>query len=189
MIAFGTGVGEASLAFISIFAFDAFSVSSSISSYMLLPVVIVMTFASPSAGRLLDKKGPKMVIMFGVLFTALGMGLLAFFGTNLTMFFITTILVAIGLGFSLGAPLRYAIVNEAPDTDRAVAQGSLALYTGIGQMVTGSLAGAIVFSLGGGVAGYSAVYLVIMVISVFLVVISLGLKDFKVEPRSMQKKE
>jgi EmrB/QacA subfamily drug resistance transporter len=185
LIAFGTGLAEGSLGFIPIFAVYAFTVTSSVSSYMLLPIVIVMTFAAPTSGRLLDKKGPRMVIMFGVVFTAIGMTTLALMGaSNLPWFYITTVLVGIGLGFSLGAPLRYAIVNEAPVADRAIAQGSLGLFTGLGEMIVGPLAGSIVFSLGSGVAGYGAVYAVIAVLSIALAVICLWFKDFKIEPRT-----
>ena len=86
----------------------------------------------------------------------------------------------------MGAPIRYIMLNETSAADRAAAQGVTTLFTSIGQLLSGVLVGAVAASQGGGVAGYSAAFLVIAAVSLVLTLLSLRLKSRTAERATMQ---
>ncbi len=176
LLAVGAGLGEASVVFVPALVVAAFGVTSSAASFMLLPAVLAMAVGSPSAGRMLDRIGSRWVMMVGNAFVALGMFVVAFLGTHLPFFYFSAIFVGLGLGILLGAPLRYIMLNEAPASERASAQGILTLNTSVGQMIGGAMVGAIAASFGG-VSGFAAAFLVVGVIATLLTVLAFGLKS------------
>jgi EmrB/QacA subfamily drug resistance transporter len=180
-IAAGAGLGEASIVFIPSFIIAAFGSRPEEASLMLLPAVLAMGFASPLAGRMLDRWGSKVVLLLGSAGVAAGMFVVGDFGTNIIFFYFAALLVGFGLGMLLGAPLRYVMLNEAPLSERASAQGILTLNTSIGQLVSGALVGAIAASLGGGVAGYETAFLAVGVVMLLMTVLTFRLKSRREE--------
>ncbi len=180
-IALGAGVSEAAVVFIPPMLVSIFGVTSSQASFMLLPIVLAMAIGAPLAGRLLDKIGSKVVLIAGSVILSLGMFGLAFESNILLSFYISASLLGIGMGFLLGAPLRYIMLNESKRSERAAGQGSVALFTGIGQLFGGALVGAIASSEGGGTAGFQYAYMLVGLLIASLVIFSLGLKSRKEE--------
>jgi MFS family permease len=181
VLAMGAGVGEASVVFVPSLVVAAFGVKSSDASFMLLPAVLAMAVGAPSAGRMLDRVGSRWVMMVGNALVALGMFTIATLATNIIFFYVSAVFVGLGLGILLGAPLRYIMLNEAPASERASAQGILTLNTSVGQMLGGAMVGAMAASFGGGVDGFSRAFLVVGIIAVVLTVVSFGLKSQPVE--------
>lgn len=177
LVAFGAGLGEASIVFVPALVVLAFGVSSSTASFMLLPAVLAMAVGSPLAGRGLDSVGSRIVVMFGAALASAGMFVVGLLGTQMVFFYVAAGLAGVGLGVLLGAPLRYILLNEAPAGERASAQGLVALFTSVGQLVGGALVGAIAHSLAGGVAGYTFAFLVVGAILLVLTVLAAGLKN------------
>ena len=182
----GAGLGESGLVFIPTLAIAAFGMSSSTSSFMLMPVVLAMAVGSPLAGRYLDKVGSKAVITVGTTVLAVGMLLLSRSAASLPLFILSGALIGLGLSALLGAPMRYIVLNEAPAEDRGSAQGVLTVFTGVGQLISGALIGAAAASAGGGVEGYSSAYLIIALVSVVLIGLSFGLKGRAAEQATVQ---
>jgi len=182
----GAGLGEAGLVFIPALAVAAFGVSHSTSSFMVMPVVLAMAVGSPLVGQLLDKLGSKVVVLAGAALLAIGMVLLSLFSTNLVLFLVAGVVAGLGLSALLGAPVRYIMLNEAPVADRGAAQGIITVFTGVGQLISGALVGAVAASAGGGVRGYSSAYLVVAVVAVLLTLAALGLKDRAEELATVQ---
>lgn len=172
----GAGLGEGVIVFLPSLAVAAFSVSESTASYMTLPVVLAMAVGSPLAGRLLDAVGSRIVILAGCLLMTAGMLGLGLFGAQLWAYYVSTVLIGLGLASLLGAPIRYIMLNEVPLEDRAAAQGAVTVFTGVGQLLSGALVGAVAASGGGGVAGYTLAYTVTGAVGVLLILLSLGLK-------------
>jgi MFS family permease len=85
--------------------------------------------------------------------------------------------------------VRYIMLNEAPASERAAAQGAIALFTGVGQLMSGALVGAVAASQGGGVAGYETAYLVIGGVALLLAVLALGLKGRAEELATLKRNE
>ena len=172
----GAGLGESGLVFMPPLAIAALGLSNSSASFMLMPVVLAMSVGSPMAGRLLDMLGSKLVVMVGAALLTLGMILLGSFSTSMAMFIVAGVVIGLGLSSLLGAPMRYVMLNEAPASDRAAAQGAITLCTSVGQLMSGALVGAVAASQGGGVAGYGAAYLVIGGVALVLTLLAFGLK-------------
>jgi len=191
-LAAGAGLGEVGMVFIPALAVASMPtiINKHTASYLLMPVVLAMAVGSPMAGRLLDKLGSKVVVMAGTILVAIGMIMLSNGAiTSVLALFITAgAIIGLGLSALLGAPMRYVMLNEAPATDRTAAQGAITLFTSIGQLMSSALVGAVAASLGGGMKGYGAAYLVIGVIAVLLVLLSLGLKNRKEELSTLHQK-
>lgn len=176
-IAAGAGLSEATIVFVPQFVVFAFGVTSGVASFMLLPAVLAMAVGAPLAGRLLDKQGSRVVVFLGTVLSTAGLFIVALFGTNIVMFYVSALLAGLGLGVLLGAPLRYIMLNEAPASERAAAQGILTLHSSIGQLVGGALVGAIAASVGGGVTGLASAFFTVGVIMLILTVLTILLKS------------
>ncbi len=176
LVALGAGVSEAAVVFVPTLVVEAFGVSSASASFMLLPAVLAMAVGSPTAGRLLDRVGSRLVLFISTVLTTAGLGVTALLGTQLLFFYVAILLAGLGLGGLLGAPLRYVMLNEAPLSQRAAAQGLLTLHTSIGQLIGGAMVGAVAASFGGGVKGYAQAFLTVGLVMAVLSLLTLRLK-------------
>ena len=181
ILAIGAGITEAAVVFVPPLLVSSFHVTTSQASFMLIPIVLTMAVGSPSAGRMLDKLGSKVVLIIGSTLLTGGMFGLAYASGTLSGFYISASLIGLGSGFLIGAPLRYIMLNESKKSERASAQGALRLFTGVGQLLGGVIVGALASSLGGGLTGLQFAYLAVGIFSAFLIVVSFGLKGRKEE--------
>ncbi|MCX7852854.1 MAG: MFS transporter [Caldilineales bacterium] len=188
-LALGAGLGEAAVVFVPALLVAAFGISESRASALLLPAVLAMAVGSPLAGRMLDRFGSRPVVFLGSVLVAAGMLLVGLATIGWTVFYASAILVGLGLGILLGAPLRYIMLNEAPLSDRASAQGALTLFTATGQLIGGALVGAVAASAGGGVVGYQSAYTVVGVVAVALALLALALKRRSEELATVRQNE
>ncbi len=172
LLSAGAGIGEVSMVFIPEMVRKSLNINDpSVAGLMMMPVILAMAFGSPTAGRLLDKFGSKMVILGGTAIMTIGMILMSLLSTSMTGFVISSLLIGIGLSALLGAPIRYIMLNEASLADRSVAQGVAALFTSTGQLLSGALVGAIAAS-----SGYSGAFLVIGFMGILLIALATALK-------------
>ncbi len=177
LLAFGAGLGEVGVMFIPGFAKSAFGLSPSAASFALIPLLVALLIGAPLSGRLLDKIGSKTVLSFGTLLLTIGLAGLWNFANTKTGFYISEAILGLGLSAVLGAPLRYNVNHETSDSDRASGQGILSVFISIGQLVSAALVGALIASLGGGMPGYKGAFSVLAIVSVFMVVATIGLKS------------
>ena len=189
-----TGIGEASLVYISLLAvmtLSQYGITEEKGSWMLIPVVLAMAFGSPMAGRLLDRFGSRAVIMAGSAVMTAGMLLLGVQASSLWLFILSGILIGLGMSALLGAPMRYIMLNEARLSERSVAQGVLGVFTSAGQLIGGTLTGAIAASQGAGdgARGYMLAFLVIGGLSLILVLLSTLLKNRAEELETVRRNE
>lgn len=182
LLSAGAGWAEASLVFMPLLAVAALKVSDRTASFLLMPVVVAMGFGSPMVGRLLDKLGSRVVILFGTFVTALGMLLLSQFAASLAMFIIAGVLIGLGLSALLGAPIRFIMLNESRAQERSVAQGVAAVFTSMGQLVGAAMVGAVAESTG----LYTSAFLVIGLLAILLIVVAFGLKNAAAERATVQ---
>jgi EmrB/QacA subfamily drug resistance transporter len=175
-LAFGAGFCEISLVYLPMLSIVSYAVSPSSSSFMLIPCVLALSIGAPTFGRMLDKFGSRTVLKFGTFATALGMFWLSFFTNSISMFFITTVIIGFGLSALLGAPIRYILLEETDKANRSSAQGLMAIFTSIGQLISAAFIGAVISSAGNSIAGFSKAYLIIGVFSILLLIVSFLLK-------------
>jgi MFS family permease len=137
ILAFVTGVVQATFVFIPTFVVQQFSVSPSTASFMLIPFVLATAVGSPLFGRMIDRYGAKKIIIAGLLLLAAGFYLIAVTGTSREVYYLSGVLVGLGLSVLAGSSLRYIILNNTSAEDRATSQGMLTIFTSIGQ-ITGT---------------------------------------------------
>ncbi len=189
LIAIGAGFGEATLVFVPVLLVLAFGVSAHTASFMLLPAVLAMAVGSPLAGRMLDKKGSRLVILIGSGLMAAGMLIIGLIPLSVATFYLAAVLVGLGLSSLLGSPLRYIMLNEAPHHYRTAAQALIRLFTGTGQLLGSAFVGAIAASLGGQVRGFTSAYLAVGGIAVLITLLALALKSQSDERATVERHE
>ena len=145
----GAGFGEAILVFIPSLGLASLSgagITTGNSPMLLFPVVIAMALGSPLIGRLVDRVGPRPVLIGGVFLMGLGMLVFGLFSGSLPLFILAGACVGLGMSGLLGSPVRYLTLRETSDIERSSAQGLISLSASLGQLVAAALTGAIVES-------------------------------------------
>ena len=176
LMSFGAGLGLISIQFIPRMAKLAFGANDANASLMLVPAAVTFVVASFVVGSLLKKIGPLRVLaIFGILFTA---GLVVFAANldHLWAFYAGTILLSFGLAGVTGPSLRYIINMETANQERGAAQALLLNVQLIGQLTGAALIGAFAASWGGGLRGYSIIFLLLAGEALVMTVLTAALK-------------
>lgn len=182
VIAIATGVLQSSFVFIPTFAVGIFNVSSSSASFMLIPLVMATAIGSPVFGRLIDMYGSRTIILIALVLTAAGFYLIQTGEVGKPGFYISGILIGLGLSVLAGSSLRYIMLNETSAEDRAVTQGMLTIFISLGQITGASLIGVII-AQASGMQGYRNVFLYQAIMLLVILLVAFFLKS-----RSMEKK-
>ena len=175
-LALGAGLSEAAIVFVPALMIVAFEVSKSRAAFMLLPIVLAMAVGAPVSGRMLDRLGSRVVVIFGCTMIGSGLLLVAFLPATLVSFYMSGGIIGVGLSALLGSSLRYIMLNEAPPDERGAAQGVLTLFTSMGQLLGAAAVGAIIASHNGAAEGYSSAFAALGVFMLLLASVSFGLK-------------
>ncbi len=175
ILSIGAGFGEATIVFVptlGVATLGAYGIGTGNSSLLLFPIVLALAVASPLIGRIVDKAGPKPVIVTGVVLMSLGMLSFKLFSTSLFPFIVAGALVGIGLAGLLGSPVRYLTLSETSDIERSSAQALVSLFASFGQLVAAALTGAMAQSgiaaggAGSRAAAYGNAFLLISVLGI-----------------------
>lgn len=186
LISIISGLNEAGLVFIPAFAIVALSFNNSMASLMLLPVVVSMGVGAPIVGHILDRVGSKILMVTGGLALSIGLFIFGLYGIQLSYFILSSIFIGWGFSSILGAPVRYIMINEFPESERATGQGLININTSFGQLIGGAIVGAIIASMGNGVYAYEFAYIFLAFSALLLTILSLGLKGRMAELKMMK---
>jgi len=168
-IAVAAGLCEAGMVFLPVLLVAGLGVNETDASLMLLPLVFALIVGAPTAGRFLDRVGPKPVIQVGLLLTMVGLLLLSVRDLTLQSFYVSGVSLGLGLSALLGAPLRYALISETKKEQRGAAQGLLTLFLCIGQLCGSAFVGGVAASRASELTGYQdALFMVAIVIGATL---------------------
>ncbi|MBQ2681051.1 MAG: MFS transporter, partial [Eggerthellaceae bacterium] len=124
--------------------------------YYVLAIGLTSFITTPVGGKLIDKLGPKPVLITGLAISTAGLAYLALIAVtapSFATFVIGLAIVGAGMGMSMGAPTNYMILEN---TDKAESSSAIATITLIRQIGT-SIAPAIYVGLitsTPGLAGY-----------------------------------
>lgn len=176
LIAGGAGMSEAAFIFFPALASEAFGVSHSNASFMLLPMVCAVAIASPIAGRVLDRVGSKTIVLCGSGLMTAGLVMVGQWGMQAAMFYLGSTLMGAGLAALLGPALAYILLNESREEERTVSQGVITVFISIGQLTASAFIGAVAASGDGGPQGFQSAILIIAGIGLLLTLLSTGLK-------------
>ncbi|MGW8316715.1 MAG: MFS transporter [Bacteroidales bacterium] len=185
IIAVSTGLLQASFVFIPSFAVGAFDINSSSASFMLIPLVLATAVGSPVFGRLIDAYGSRLIIILGLILSAFGFYLLHTVEGSRVLFYVSGVLIGLGLSVLSGSSLRYIMLNETSSTDRAVTQGMLTIFISLGQLTGASLIGVIIARVQG-VQGYRDVFFYQAIMIGLILIIAFFLKNHVKEMETEQ---
>jgi MFS family permease len=171
-----TGLVEASMVFLPTLAVSALDVEPSRASFMLLPLVGALIVGSVAAGRLLDRVGYRPVIQAGMGMTVLGLLLFGLLPLSVASFYAAGVTVGLGLASLLGAPLRFAALEEGGESDRGASQGLLTVCLGSGRLFGSSLTGGIAAGAAAVAVGYRLAMLVIAIAGSLSLIASIKLR-------------
>jgi MFS family permease len=175
IIAVATGVVQACFVFIPKFVVTSFSVTPSAASFMLTPFVLATAIGSPVFGRLIDRYGVKKIVVAGLLLLAGGFYMLSVTGNQKPVYYMSGVLIGLGLSVLAGSSLRYIILNNTAAEDRATSQGMLTIFISIGQITGTAVIGLLMASATGRVA-FESIFTGVAVLLLAMLVLSLGLK-------------
>jgi EmrB/QacA subfamily drug resistance transporter len=115
---------------------------------------VVMVCLSPIAGRLSDRIGSRLLCTGGMLFVAVGLGLLAVVPNGVPLKGVFPAMVFIGLGMAMfSSPNTSAAMNAVPNAALGVAAGVLTTMRSLGQSMSIAVLGAITASHLGAAGG------------------------------------
>ena len=133
-----TGVIMMGMIFIPQFAENAMKMPSGSGGYFVIILGLFAGFGAPMSGKLIDKFGVKLVLSIGFIASVAGCLYLAFIATaNPTLFnvVLSLILIGIGMGFVMGTPLNYMMLENTEESESNSALATLSLVRSIGTAV------------------------------------------------------
>ncbi|NQV49711.1 MAG: MFS transporter, partial [Candidatus Marinimicrobia bacterium] len=176
MLAVATGVMQACFVFIPKFVVSSFAVASSTASFMLTPFVLATAFGSPIFGKMIDRYGVKIIVIIGLLLSASGFFLLSISGSSTAVYYSSGVLIGLGMSVLSGSSLRYIILNNTSQEDRATSQGMLTIFISLGQLIATALIGVISATLMAS-QGYASIFMATAMLLFGMVFLAFGLKN------------
>jgi EmrB/QacA subfamily drug resistance transporter len=135
MIAFITGVGMMGTVFIPQFAENVLKIKAGTGGYLITLLAIFSGISSPLSGKLLDKKGSAIVLEIGfacIVAGSLVLGYVATSALNFVSVMAGLALVGFGIGFTMGAPLNFLVMQSVPEDEATTAVATMSLVRSIG---------------------------------------------------------
>jgi EmrB/QacA subfamily drug resistance transporter len=135
IIAFITGVGMMGTVFIPQFAENVLKIKAGTGGYLITLLAVFSGISAPLSGKLLDKKGSTMVLAIGFACIVSGSLVLGYIATD-TLSFISVMaglaLVGFGIGFTMGAPLNFLVMQSVSQDEATTAVATMSLVRSIG---------------------------------------------------------
>ncbi|MFT4143224.1 MAG: MFS transporter [Mobilitalea sp.] len=141
LIAFIIGIGMMGMVYMPQFAENTLKLKSGSGGYLVTLLAVFSGIASPLSGKLLDKKGAKLVLIIGFSCTAAGTLVLGLIAAK-TLTFLTVLIglafMGFGVGFTMGPPLNYLILGAVKEEEGATALATMSLVRSIGVTISPS---------------------------------------------------
>jgi len=138
IIAFITGIVLMGMIFVPQFAENSLKIASGSGGYFVIILGLFAGVGAPLSGKLIDKYGPKMILGLGFLISLLGSLFLIFVAADqpsMLMVNISLVLMGLGMGFTMGTPLNYMMLENAKDEESNSALAALSLVRSIGTAI------------------------------------------------------
>ncbi len=141
IIAFVVGIGMMGMVYMPQFAENTLKFKTGSGGYLVTLLAVFSGVASPLSGKLLDKKGAKLVLILGFACTVAGtliLGLIAAKTLTLVAVLIGIAFMGFGVGFIMGPPLNYLILGAVKEEEGATALATMSLIRSIGVTISPS---------------------------------------------------
>jgi MFS family permease len=175
LIGAGIGAIQSAGTFYPALAIAATGVSASTASWLLLPGVVGATIASPVSGRLINRVGTRRIVIVSLAMVVASVLMFAFAPISIPVFVVASFVGSTGLGGVLGAPLRLVILDNCLPAERGSAQGILSNLTSVGRLLGATFVGSVAASVGGGIEGYQAAFMGMVVVAAAMLALGLAL--------------
>lgn len=142
--------------------------------YYMLAIGITSMIGPPLGGKLVDKFGPKIVLISGLLLMVVSYSFLAFYvstSPSAVALIIGLALVGLGLGFAMGSPTNYMILENTSPKDSTSAIASVALVRQIGTTIAPAIFVGFITN-NSGVVGYQQMLMCIAVFCVLAIIVT-----------------
>ena len=138
IISFATGVVLMGMIFVPEFAENSLKVASGRGGYFVIILGLFAGIGAPLSGKLIDKFGAKMVLSVGFISSIIGAVFLIFYAAeNPSLFavFICLALLGTGLGFTMGTPINYMMLDNTRVEESNSALATVSLIRSIGTAI------------------------------------------------------
>ena len=127
-----TGIGIISMIFVPSFSEIILSLSRGQGGYVMTILAVASGIAAPIGGILLDKWGAKQVVLLGFSLSLLGSLVFTYLADGWLTLSLGMVLSGVGIGFTMGTPLNYIILELTPDREAGAALSLVSLFRSVG---------------------------------------------------------
>ncbi|WP_353067299.1 MFS transporter [Arcanobacterium hippocoleae] len=148
-----SGMTMMAIIFVPQFAENSMRLAAGAGGYPVIILGLASGVGAPLSGKLTDKYGPRLVIGFGALVSVIAALALIYWASPNPGYFsaiVCLILMGLGLGFIIGAPLNYLILHLLPASQATSGLANLSLVRAFGTTIAPAiLVGLLANSLSG----------------------------------------
>lgn len=173
------GMDMASAIFVPTLAQKSLGLSVLDSGLSLLPAAFAGAVLSGVGGMMVDRTGPRKVLVIGLLAGALGGLMLALRPLSLVEFFVAMVALGLATAFTMGAPLNRMALGLYRDDQAGEALSLMAVFRGIGLA-----AGPIILTSAEAYHGFTGMFGSVCVASLVGVASFLMVPDVRPKPRT-----
>jgi len=137
-ISFITGIVIMGMIFVPQFAENSLKISSGSGGYFVIILGLFAGVGAPFSGKLIDKYGAKFVLGIGFAASILGSVFLIFVAAphpSIIFVVICLILLGIGIGFTMGTPINYMMLDNTKLEESNSALATVSLIRSIGTAI------------------------------------------------------
>ena len=138
ILGFAAGIMMMGMVFVPQFAENALSIPSGSGGYFVAMLGLFAGISAPLSGKLIDRFGPKRVLFSGFAITLAGALFLIFLTIpqpSVTTVLISLAIIGLGLGFTMGTPLNYMMLQNTKPEDSNSSLATLSLIRSIGTAI------------------------------------------------------
>lgn len=137
-ISFITGIIIMGMIFVPQFAENSLKIASGSGGYFVIILGLFAGIGAPFSGKLIDKFGAKAVLAIGFITSIAGSIFLVFYAAahpSLFAVVICLILLGIGIGFTMGTPINYMMLDNTKVEESNSALATVSLVRSIGTAI------------------------------------------------------
>lgn len=138
ILAFMTGIVIIGMIFVPQFAENTLKIKSGSGGYFVLILGLFAGVGAPFSGKLIDKIGVKIVLGFGFLISVIGslfLILVTVQAPTILTTVISLVLIGLGIGFTMGTPLNYMMLDNTRPEQANSALATLSLIRSVGTAI------------------------------------------------------
>ena len=138
ILSFITGIIIMGMIFVPQFAENSLKISSGSGGYFVIILGVFAGVGAPISGKLIDRYGAKLVLSIGFLSSIVGSLFLIFYATNhpsMASMVVCLILLGIGIGFVMGTPINYMMLEHTMPEESNSALATVSLIRSVGTAI------------------------------------------------------